>query len=357
MAKKKTEFLDKRNCYALLQAGHGLPSLQRLEECLRGINNSAGPFQGLIDKLIRHNQQTIAKQSGEERLLGVPLDIAQGLNISDRTVQTQARERPFPGPLWLHNVVDYENGLSWKTIVPLQFLLKGWGDADTGYQCYVHSIAKNTPRHGSVEQLLARIRSDEDTYYYVGITGRNWLERLNEHISETRRGSRRLFYEVLRESTNWKEVIYTSSLVNINQTFDDAMNWEERHVDQVAGDKYGMNMIPGGFKGLQYLHKLGLMTRSTVNLEERDHAISEFIRQNPRKGIPNPLMSELWADDDHYLRVMESREKTLSPDQVRKIRRLSEEGWSAAEIVDEVSAWNETQVKNVIAGRTYTRIR
>jgi hypothetical protein len=40
-------------------------------------------------------------------------------------------------------------------------------------------------------------------------------------------------------------------------------------------------MIPGGFKGLRFLHKLGVTTKVNVSLEEREQAISEFIRQNP----------------------------------------------------------------------------
>lgn len=353
----KLRFLDKRNCHTLLPATHGLPVLQRLDECLRSINDEQGPHHGLVEKLIRHNEQTLEKERGERRLLGIPLDIAQGLNIAERAVHTQSRERPLPGPAWLHTIIDYEDGNSWKTIVPLQFLLKGWGDADTGHQCYLHTIARNTPRFGSVDQLLARNLSDKDTYYYVGITGRNWLERLGEHIAETRRGNRRLFYETLRNSTDWQGVLYSSSLININQSFDDAMNWEEQYVDKVASDQYGMNMIPGGFKGLKYLHKLGFTENAHVGLDERDHAIAEYIRQNPRKGVPNPLMSELWADDDYYLRVMNSRENTLSPEQVRQIRTLAKLGRPAIEIVKEVGALNETQVKNVIAGRTYARVQ
>ena len=50
-------------------------------------------------------------------------------------------------------------------------------------------------------------------------------------------------------------------------------------------------MIPGGFKGLQFLHKLRIIDRMNISLEERDTAIADFVRQNPRKGIPNPFIA------------------------------------------------------------------
>ncbi len=68
-------------------------------------------------------------------------------------------------------------------------------------------------------------------------------------------------------------------------------------------------------------------------------------------------MAELWKDYDFYLKVNEARPKTLSPDQVRMIRKLWANSRSIAEIAEEAGALNETQVKNVIVGRTYRRIQ
>ena len=145
--------------------------------------------------------------------------------------------------------------------------------------------------------------------------------------------------------------------MDINLTFEDAMLWEELHVDRVAYGPNGLNMIPGGFKGLKFLHKHRITDRIGISLEERDRAISDYLRQNPRKGIPNPFIAELWKDDDFYLKNIGARTKTLSPNQVRMIRELWAKGRSVAEIAEEVGALNETQVKNVIAGRTYQRIQ
>ena len=351
----KSRFLDKRNCHALLPMGHGLPTLQRLEECLRQINDKQGAYRGLIDKLIRQNKDTIHKARGAQRLLPIHIDIAQGLNISERSVRTEVREMPRRDPVLLHTFIEPEEGVSWKTMIPLQFLLKGWGDANAGHQCYVHSISKGLPRIGSIEQMMALQQRDDNSYYYVGITGRNWLERLSEHMAATRRGTKRRFYEALRESVGWQDVLYSSSLIDINLTYEDAMNWEEMYVDRVANDQYGLNMIPGGFKGLQYLHKLGVTKKVNVSLEEREQAISEFIRQNPRKGIPNPFVKEWWEDDEHYEQVNEANPKRLSVDQRKEIVRLHSEGVPVSEIAKQIGALNEKQVQKFLSGKTYKR--
>ena len=157
------------------------------------------------------------------------------------------------------------------------------------------------------------------------------------------------------------DVHFSSTLVDVNLTYEEAMNWEEQNVDRIANDYHVLNMIPGGFKGLEYLHKLRIINRTDISFEERDKAIVEFVRRYPRKGmrkgIPNPFIAELWKDDGFYLRVIGARPKTLSPDQVRKIRELHGMGWSVTEIREEVGALNYEQVKNVIAGRTYRRIQ
>jgi len=292
---------------------------------------------------------------GSDRLLNVQVDIAQGLFPVEKAINTQVRDRPYPGPAQLHTVLEYGDGTVWKTLVPLQYLLKGWGDANAGHQCYVHSIAKNVPRTGTVQQLVSRQMRDEDTYYYVGITGRNWLQRLGEHIAETRRGKRRLFYQTLRDSMGWQGVLYTSSLQEINQSYDEAMNWEESYVDKIASDQYGLNMIPGGFKGLQYLHKLGITNKVRVSLEERDRAISIYVAENPRKGIPNPFVKGWWEDDEHYEQVNDANPKRLSVEQRKEIRRLHAEGVSIPKIVKHVGALDERQVKDFLSGNTYKR--
>lgn len=151
------------------------------------------------------------------------------------------------------------------------------------------------------------------------------------------------------------DVHFISQLGPINLTKDDAMNWEEANVDNLGPNR--LNMIAGGYKGLQQLHELGIIGRKDISLEEREIAIAEYLRRNPKKGIPHPFMAERWKDDEHFRKVMEANPKTLSEHQVRMIRELDKEGHSVEEITETVDARNEMQVKNVISGRTFKRYK
>ena len=137
--------------------------------------------------------------------------------------------------------------------------------------------------------------------------------------------------------------------------YENAMNWEEAEVDRIASDQFGLNMIPGGFKGLKFLHKRRLIKSMDITLEERENAIADYIREHPRKGIPNPFLSQLWEDDDFYLRINEANPKRLSEQQVEKILDLHKMGWSIPQITIEVGALNEKQVNGVITEKNYGR--
>jgi hypothetical protein len=93
-------------------------------------------------------------------------------------------------------------------------------------------------------------------------------------------------------------------LREINFSYQDAMNWEEMAVDKIANDQWKLNMIPGGFKGLKLLHECRIISTMNISLEERENAIAEYFIKNPRRGIPNPFIAELWKDDGYYLKEL-----------------------------------------------------
>lgn len=351
----KTKYLDVKNCHELLPKSPGAQFIQRLEICLAGINESKSPSRGAIDLLIERNRNTLNGPRGSGRLCISPVEISQTFIVAESGIQTDAVMRPPIRPALVHTNIEYSNGLVWKTLIPLQFLLKGWGDAASGHQCYVHSISQNMQAMESIEGRIARRLADSDDYYYVGITGRNWLLRLGEHLGEMHRGSRKNFHAMWRDSLGLKDVVFSSALRQVNLSYEQAMNWEEEGVKHIAYGPNGLNMIPGGFAGLKYLHKLGIIARTNISLAEREKAIALFVEKYPRKGIPNPFIAALWQDDDFYARIMGAKAKTLSLDQVRQIRGLAATGMAVKEITKEVRALNELQVKNVIIGKTYTR--
>lgn len=348
-------FLDAENCLALLPPVHELPMAQLLDEYLqRYVNDVRGELHGSVDALIRHNEKTANQTRGAQRLCNSPIEIALIYNVTNREIDVQGLKKPLKGPANFHTILMLENGITWKTIVPLQFILKGWGDANRGHQCYVHSISHNISQIKSYSDMLAREAAAVNDYHYVGITGRNWLHRFREHMGEMGRGSRRWFHRAWRKSMGVRDVHFASQLQNINLTYKEAMNWEEFHVDRLGSNR--LNMIPGGFKGLKHLYKHRITNRMNVSLEERDKAIAEYARLNPRKGIPNLFITELWKDDEFYLKINEARSDRLSADQVRKIRELARMGWSVSDIKKDVNARNERQVKDVITGKYYGRI-
>jgi hypothetical protein len=240
-------------------------------------------------------------------------------------------------------VGDQFNGTPWEIEFPLQMIMKYYPHNATGpYFGYCHSIA-----------LMDEKNRVKDQYFYVGITRRSWLTRMAEHFREINSGSDKTFHKEWRDHVGRKDVILTSELVVDNHTFDEIMRWEEDLVDRNLNTGKSLNMIPGGFKGMRYLHEHRLTHAPVVSLKERDRAVKEYQKQNPRKGIPNLLISELWNDPDWAAKAICSQTNRLSKDQVLAIRVLGAEGISPGEIIERVGARNELQVKRVLDGDTY----
>jgi hypothetical protein len=135
------------------------------------------------------------------------------------------------------------------------------------------------------------------------------------------------------------------------------MDWEEEQVDLMMAEGKSLNMIPGGFKGLRFLHEHRLTNKIEISLEERELAIIAFAQRNAsRVGVPNLLLAKLWEDEGFYLKVLAARDDVLTPAQVMEIRRLASEGKDEVSILQSVGARNIEQIRRVIAGKTYRRI-
>lgn len=243
-----------------------------------------------------------------------------------------------------HVQVIYPDRTQWAIHLPLQALMRGFGDPEQGHQGYAHTIA-----------LLDAEGNVTSEHLYCGITGRNWLERMAEHFREIRTGSNKTFHRAWREFQGRKDVLLNSELIVLNQSYEAAMAWEEWIVDRHKAAGNSLNMIAGGFKGLRELHQLGL-ARQDATLEERDAALENYAKRHPRSGIPNFLIAGLWEDDAYYERVIQGRSNTLSKDQVRRIRYLASLGWDADRICAETGARNVDQVRRVMVKKTYVRM-
>ena len=142
----------------------------------------------------------------------------------------------------------------------------------------------------------------------------------------------------------------------MNLSYDEAMFVEERLVERTLAPK-GLNMIPGGFAGMKYLHRLGLLAKDRVALEDRDEAIAAFIREHPSKGKPAPWVSERWAKDEYYDQVILNRTTTLSRDQVLQIRKFGLDWNCSPDLIASLTGASTRQIRDVLSGKYYSRVQ
>lgn len=327
----------------------------QLEAFLQGSDKTyAQPVGGIPQRLLEHNKQPRKLHLCEFEQIDADVVFSYDVATQHTDMQwkayfehTQLARPPHEQRVVLHITVNEATGLTRSISVPLQVLMMGYGDVTEGHQGYAHSLTFLDQDGGFLNQM-----------YYVGITSRNWLVRMEEHMAEIRGGSNKRFHAAWRAYAGDANVTLGSELVVLNQSFEGIMDWEEEHVDaQMAAGK-SLNMIPGGFKGLRFLHEHRLIDKLKVSLEERDKAIAEYVRRvGVRAGVPNLFLAQLWRDDDFYMKVLAGRSDVLTPGQVLTIRGLAAQGRTAQQIFEVVGARNVKQVQRVLAGKTYTRIQ
>ncbi len=260
----------------------------------------------------------------------------------------------------LHIFKHTFQGHIWRISVPIQYLMKGFPIRPHGHMGYYHGFTLNHP-----DDFLKQWQKDHPTfegiptesrYAYVGITSRNWLVRMKEHIHGIESGENKTFYSAWRQFAKDDRVDFNSELIVMNQTYEDIMDWEEKRVDVEMAAGRALNMIPGGFRGIRELHKLGLLGTKNPTLKERDAAVAAAERANPRAGVPNLLMSELWKDDEYASKVICGGDGRLSVEQVRSARDLNSLGVPIEKITEKINALNVRQVERLLSGYTYSRI-
>ena len=134
----------------------------------------------------------------------------------------------------VHATVAQFEGTSWTISFPLQYIMQSYPKIKNQHFGYCHKIA-----------LMNDDGSFDKEYFYVGVTGRNWLQRMNEHFNEIKSGSNKLFHQTWREFAGKKNVILSSELVIGDHTYEQIMSWEEDFVDRYMEKGVSLNMIPG----------------------------------------------------------------------------------------------------------------
>lgn len=308
-------------------------------------------LKGVGEKLLRSNRNY---KSGSWKLFNeLDFDITHSC-VEGEPVETMVkpyfafeefRRKKEETRVVVHATVARFEGTTWTISFPLQYIMQGYPKIKNQHYGYCHKIA-----------LFNENGDFDKEYIYVGVTGRDWLQRMNEHFNEIKSGSNKLFHQTWREFTGKKNVMLSSELVVGDHNFEQIMSWEEDFVDRYMEAGVSLNMIPGGFKGMRFLHKHRLINGEKVTLKERDKALVEYQRQHPKAGIPNLLISELWKDDEYAARIICGPEGRLSVQQIHEIRKLNDMGIPLEKIAEMVNALNIQQVQRVINGQTYARI-
>lgn len=244
--------------------------------------------------------------------------------------------------------------------IPLRAVMKGGAALRGTYCVYLHAL----------------LASDKSEFVYYGITKRGWNIRFAEHTkAAVAEKSHRLFPKKLNElidarakhlsgsgDTNKPHLVgIISALTSVGLSKDAAMDAEEYLVEKyslASSHPQGLNMIPGGRAGVAALYKLSTeRPKDFTETEDRELALDQYLGSHPQSNISKPGIAMKWNDPDYAEAVICGRDNRLSGDQVRKIRYLAALGAGTGQIVEQLGALDEGQIRRVVAGRTYSRIR
>ncbi len=235
------------------------------------------------------------------------------------------------GNLFIDNLINPFGGKS-QLIVQLNEIFIGCPSAYGEHTLYAHTVSSETPLS------------------YVGVTKQKWYARFSQHISDAKSGSGLVFHRALMAHSQ-KDMQHRIIVTGVD--FNNAMKSEEKFVEKTLYP-IGLNMIPGGFAGLRYLHKLGIKANS---VKQRDRAIARLLTQENIDGKPNPLCAARWKSDQDFInRVICGHGDRLTVEQVRQARLLGDFGLPAFDISEKIKAKNERQISNLLSGKHYARI-
>lgn len=231
-------------------------------------------------------------------------------------------------------IVDFE-GFREVTALPMYMILSD--QCRPHYHIYRHAFLDD--RNGERIENAA----------YTGVTKRGWRTRWSEHLRAANSGSHYLFHKAIRQ---WNGVA-TSVLHQIIGHADSeqrAMDIEERLVERDSLHPKGLNMIPGGNAGLEYLRKLGALgKRERCSVDDRQAVINRFHRANP-------LAAANWLNAAYAESVICGAPGRLKPQQIRDARSFALLGIEADDIASRIGARNTAQVERLMSGQTYSRI-
>lgn len=200
-------------------------------------------------------------------------------------------------------------------------------------------------------------RTDEEMKVYIGVTRQGWTARYRQHLNAANNGSPYLFHRALRA----REVDHVTrhEILGSNLSLEEAMNLEEELVVRWGGlyplHPNGLNMIPGGFAGIKYLHRLGIKNINPRRWEHRSALIRQSIKLSAKLGQPNFLAQIRWQSDAYASATITANPNNYTIEEVRRARSLSSMGLSSQQIADTMKCRLD-RVNRLLKGKTYSRV-
>lgn len=269
-----------------------------------------------------------------------------------------------------HLVVTLRSeGVQQNFIVPLPLVLQALESRvcrPGSYQVYEHNlIRKKDIMEPTMDAYMAGAAQ------YVGITGRSWQQRSQEHHYAARRGSLLRFHRALRnelfEVYAHEHIVLRAGLNRPQALRIEEIEVEERTLHDLHPN--GLNMIPGGEAGLRYLAGMIKRPRSSIDLEKVDalleQAIIDSLRQpglNTEKHHTNEKLAALWRDDIAFrIKAMTNQHNRLSYLQIRSARIWHAAGWALEKIFEKIKGIEDRiiqqdQISRLLDGKTYKTI-
>ena len=382
---------------------------RQIQEALDSIENKhPGKLQEILDNFevsAKKDTQTETWRQGKADKTFYPsLDISIlfmpsiSLKIStlykstDYKIAVNFSEKPPSEYKGSHLTVGFYLGKTLHSfIAPLEYLL-GLNEKlvmrDGSYQLYSHTLL-SSDNQAVLTKELEVVRDNhrysnmpsvqqfhkDNARLYVGITKRTWQERYRQHCNDMRRGSNLLFHRALRG-----EFCPIGVLEHIVEraglTEKQAMEIEETEVEKRSLHSLypnGLNMIPGGYAGLKYVHRFASRTGyklekeitadnlETVLVDVQQHNLKKHFKTTNIKRI-NEEISRLWAQDINF-RIMATtgQKNRFSFRQIQAARIWDASGWNKEKILESLQKIDTkkigmAQLERLLKGETYASI-
>ena len=291
-----------------------------------------------------------------------------------------------------HLVVGFYHGKRLNSfIVPLEYLL-GFNEKailkDGSYQLYSHTILSPDNQaminsqleaineNGNYDKLSSVQQLHQKNYLiYVGITKRTWQERYRQHCMAMGHGSNLLFHRALRGEFCQIGII-EHIVERAGLTENQAMEIEEKEVEKRSLHSLhpkGLNMIPGGYAGLKYIHnfasRTGYNLDKMLSSDDLENILVDVQRQSLKNHFKtdviervNNELRKLWAEDiDFRIKATTGQHNRFSYQQIKAARIWHSSGWSNAKILDYLQKMDSKkismdQLERLLKGETYASI-